>query len=70
MTLLRLYLWHREQAERFSDLARSHKTCAARVYRAAVSRRYGAQSEFHAQAALALRPVLMERGELAGDSNE
>lgn len=58
MTLPQLYLWHREQAERYADRAKDHKTNAAQVYREAVTRRYEKQSEFHARAATLLRPFI------------
>ena len=61
MTLRQLFIWHREQQERFEDLAKNHKTCAAPVYRAAVTRRNEKLAKFHADAAAVLKATLHER---------
>lgn len=60
MTLRQLYIWHREQQERFEDLAKNHKTCASKVYRDAVTRRNEKLAKFHADAAAVLRAALHE----------
>jgi len=59
MTLMELFVWHREQAERYEDLAKNHTTTGARVHRAAVTRRYVKQAEFHQAAAGVLKPLVI-----------
>lgn len=58
MTLAELYLWHREQAERFADNARNHKTTGAPRVIDAVTRRYNVQAQFHQEAAALLKPLV------------
>jgi hypothetical protein len=55
MTLAQLYLWHRQEAERFTDLSKSHQTNGSTTHRNAVTRRYEKQAEFHSHAATLLK---------------
>lgn len=54
MTLDQLYLWHREQAERFEYQAENHKTMGAAKLRASISRSYKKRADFHKDAAALL----------------
>jgi hypothetical protein len=62
MTVEQLYMWHREQAERYEDLARNHRTTGASVVRNAVTRRNLKLAEFHTEAAAVLNEVRTKHG--------
>lgn len=64
MTLDQLFLWHREQAERFAWLADNHKTTGATVHRGAVTRRNRKLAAFHAEAASLLKLMMHTTGVL------
>lgn len=56
MTLDQLFLWHREQQERFAWLAENHKTAGGgQCHKDAVTRRNLKQAKFHADAAGVLK---------------
>ena len=55
MTLKQLIQWHREQQERYEDLAKNHKTTGASNHRDAVTRRNLKLAKFHAEAVVAIR---------------
>lgn len=57
MTLASLYIWHREQAERFEHLAKNHQTTGASVHRNAVTRRNEKLAQFHKDAAKVLDAI-------------
>jgi hypothetical protein len=59
MTLDQLYIWHREQQERYDNLAAHNKANLAAVYKASLKRTYEKQASFHARA-VALLKVLLE----------
>ncbi|MGQ7937317.1 hypothetical protein [Paraburkholderia sp. D1E] len=64
MTLSQLFMWHREQAERFAWLADNHKTTGGAVHRAAVTRRNQKLAAFHAEAASMLKLMMHTTGVL------
>jgi hypothetical protein len=59
VTLDQLYLWHREQSERFAWLADNHKTTGVvgSAHRAAVTRRNQKLARFHAEAAQCIKSL-------------
>lgn len=59
MNLSSLFLWHREQAERFDWLAQHHKTTGGgQRHRDAVTRRNLKLAQFHADAAKVLKEAI------------
>lgn len=60
MTLDELYLWHREQAERYRHLAENHRTTGATRCREAVTRRNIKLTEFHRDAAECLKALRVQ----------
>lgn len=59
MNLAALFIWHREQAERFEWLAGHHKTAGGgQCHRDAVTRRNLKLAKFHADAAKVLKEVI------------
>lgn len=59
MTLDQLYVWHREQFERWDHLAEHNKANLSGAYKASLRRTYRKQADFHA-AAVALLKTLRE----------
>ncbi|WP_144154524.1 hypothetical protein [Paraburkholderia sp. BCC1885] len=65
MTLPELFMWHREQVERFAWLADNHKTTGGGTrHRAAVTRRNQKLAAFHADAASLLKLMMQTTGVL------
>jgi len=62
MTLDQLYLWHREQQERFADLAENNKANLATVYKASLKRTYETRADFHSRAAVLLKMLRTSMG--------
>lgn len=59
VTLDQLFMWHREQAERFAWLADNHKTTGGDTrHRAGVTRRNQKLAAFHADAASVLKLMM------------
>ena len=61
MTLDQLYVWHREQQERFEHLATHNKANLAAVYKASLKRTYENQAAFHARAVALLKSLRLSR---------
>lgn len=57
MTLDQLYIWHREQQERWSGLAENNKANLPTVYKASLKRTYQKKADFHANAVALLKSV-------------
>lgn len=57
MTVTELYMWHKEQAERFEDRAVEHKTMGPAKLRASISRSYLKKAAFHREAEKMLNDV-------------
>ena len=57
MTLDQLFLWHREQQERFENLAEHNKANLPRVYKASLRRTYEKRADFHERAVALLKSV-------------
>lgn len=62
MTLDQLYLWHREQQERFEHLAAHNKANLASVYKASLKRTYERQATFHSRAVALLKSLRLITG--------
>jgi hypothetical protein len=59
MNIANLFLWHREQSERFEWLAEHHKTTGGgQCHRDAVTRRNLKLAKFHADASKAIKEVI------------
>ncbi|HEY1999719.1 hypothetical protein [Paraburkholderia sp.] len=64
MTLDQLYMWHREQQERYEHLAEHNKANLPAVYKASLKRTYERQANFHTRAVAllkSLRAAAMEK---------
>ncbi|CAG9193964.1 hypothetical protein BCAR13_110074 [Paraburkholderia caribensis] len=57
MTLDQLYLWHREQQERYEDLAAHNKANLPAVYKASLKRTYERKASFHERAVSLLKSL-------------
>jgi hypothetical protein len=57
MTLDQLYVWHREQFERWDHLAENNKANLPDVYKASLRRTYRKKADFHAGAVALLKEV-------------
>ncbi|MEM5371315.1 hypothetical protein V4C53_35520 [Paraburkholderia azotifigens] len=57
MTLDQLYIWHREQQERWSGLAENNKANLPTVYKASLKRTYHKKADFHADAVALLKSM-------------
>jgi hypothetical protein len=57
VTLDQLFLWHREQQERWADLAENNKACLPQPYKASLKRGYEKKAAFHAGAAELLKQL-------------
>lgn len=57
-----LYLWHREQEERWSNLAANTKSTLPKVQLATLKRGYLRQAKFHHEAAELLKGLKNEQG--------
>lgn len=57
MTLDQLYMWHREQQERFDNLAENNKANLPAVYKASLKRTYQTKSDFHSRAVSLLKSL-------------
>jgi hypothetical protein len=62
VTLDQLYLWHREQQERFEHLAMHNKANLANVYKASLKRTYERQATFHSRAVALLKSLRLASG--------
>jgi len=62
VTLDQLYLWHREQQERFEHLAMNNKANLATVYKASLKRTYERQATFHSRAVALLKSLRLASG--------
>ncbi|QCP50190.1 hypothetical protein FAZ95_13975 [Trinickia violacea] len=61
MTLDQLFLWHREQHERFANLAENNKANLPQPYKASLKRTYEKQAKFHSQAVAQLNSLRQSR---------
>ncbi|MFM0163915.1 hypothetical protein PQR39_26310 [Paraburkholderia sediminicola] len=57
MTLDQLFIWHREQQERWDNLAENNKANLPAVYKASLKRTYQAKADFHSHAVALLKTV-------------
>ena len=57
MTLDQLYIWHREQQERWSGLAEHNKANLPTVYKASLKRTYEKKAAFHEQAVALIKDL-------------
>ena len=57
MTLDQLYIWHREQQERWSHLAENNKANLPPVYKASLKRTYQTKADFHSRAVALLKSL-------------
>ncbi|MBB2928346.1 hypothetical protein [Paraburkholderia silvatlantica] len=57
MTLDQLFLWHREQHERWAHLAEHNKANMPMPYKASLKRTYEKKAAFHAEAASLIKPL-------------
>ena len=62
MTLDQLYIWHREQQERWSNLAENNKANLPAVYKASLKRTYETKADFHARAVALLKSLRSASG--------
>jgi len=60
VTLDQLYLWHREQQERWAHLAEHNRACLPPVYKASLRRTYETKADFHARAVELLKGLRMK----------
>ncbi|QBQ99212.1 hypothetical protein [Paraburkholderia pallida] len=57
MTLDQLFLWHREQHERWAHLAENNKATLSQPYKSSLKRSYEKKAAFHAKAATIINPL-------------
>jgi hypothetical protein len=57
MMLDQLLMWHREQQERYENLAEHNKANLPTVYKASLKRTYQRQADFHTQAVALLKSL-------------
>lgn len=62
MTLTDLFMWHREQQERFEHLAEHNKANLPRVYKASLRRSYETKADFHSRAVALLKSLRATSG--------
>jgi hypothetical protein len=60
VTLDQLYMWHREQQERWGNLAANNKANLPAVYKASLKRTYERKANFHSQAVALLKSLRLE----------
>jgi hypothetical protein len=57
VTLDQLYMWHREQQERWSNLAENNKANLPTAYKASLKRTYETKADFHSRAVELLKSM-------------
>lgn len=62
MTLGQLYMWHREQQERWSNLAENNKANLPTVYKASLKCTYETKADFHSRAVALLKSLRATSG--------